>query len=127
MTATAILGGLPAYFHDAHVNLEAAGFWVRGRATAEVTFGVHPQSQPRGIRLQIHGGPVATRVRVATPVWSTDVPLTPGQNASVDVPALDTQRLLPVWMTAAGGFIPAEHGGPAGDRRLLGCWVEVVP
>jgi hypothetical protein len=127
VTATAILGGLPAYFHDAHVNLEAAGFWVRGRATAEVTFGVHPQSQPRGIRLQIHGGPVATRVRVSTPVWSTDVPLTPGENASVDVPALDTQRLLPVSIAAAGGFIPAEHGGPAGDRRLLGCWVEVVP
>jgi hypothetical protein len=127
VTATAILGGLPAYFHDAHANLEAAGFWVRGRTAAEVTFGVHPESRPRGIRLQMHGGPAHTRVRIATPVWSTEVQLTPGQNASVDVPALDTQRLLPVSIAPEGGFVPAEHGGAAGDRRLLGCWVEVVP
>lgn len=127
VSATAIFGGLPAYFHDAHAHLEAAGFWVRGRATAEVTFGVHPDSRPHGIRLQMHGGPVALRVRIATPVWSTEVPLRPGQNTSVEVPALDTQRLLPVSITAEDGFIPAEHGGPAGDRRLLGCWVEVVP
>jgi hypothetical protein len=45
----------------------------------------------------------------------------------VVVPALDTQRLLPVSITPAGGFVPAEHGGPPADRRLLGCWVEVVP
>ena len=127
VTATAILGGLPAYFHDAHANLEAAGFWVRGRAAAEVTFGVHPDSRPRGVRLQLHGGPVPTRVRIATPVWATEVQLTPGENTSVDVPALDTQRLLPVSIAVEGGFIPAEHGGSAGDRRLLGCWVEVVP
>jgi hypothetical protein len=65
-------------------------------------------------------------VRVATPVWSTAVELTPGQNTTVDVPALDTQRLLPVSITPEGGFVPADHGSPA-DRRLLGCWVEVVP
>jgi hypothetical protein len=126
VTATAILGNHAAYFHDAHADLEATGFWVRGRMTAEVTLGVHPESQPRGTRLRLHGGPVATRVRVATPVWSTAVELTPGQNTTVDVPALDTQRLLPVSITPEGGFVPADHGSPA-DRRLLGCWVEVVP
>jgi hypothetical protein len=127
VTATALLADLPAYFHDAHANLEASGFWVRGHTTAEVTFGVHPESRPRGIRLQMHGGPVTTRVRIATPVWSTAVQLTPGEHTSVDVPALDTQRLLPVSITPEGGFVPAAHGGAAGDRRLLGCWVEVVP
>jgi hypothetical protein len=127
VTATAILGGLPAYFHDAQANLEPAGFWVRGRGTAEVTFGVHPQSEPRGLRLQLHGGPSPNHVRVATSVWSTDVRLTPGQHTLVTVPALDTQRLLPVSISPASGFVPADHGGPADDRRLLGCWVEVVP
>jgi hypothetical protein len=55
------------------------------------------------------------------------VTLTRGAHASVVVPALATQALLAVSITPVGGFIPAEHGGPPGDRRLLGCWVEVLP
>jgi hypothetical protein len=127
VTATAVFGGQPAYFHDTHADLETAGFWARGRATTELTLGVPQDSEPRGVRLQMHSGQGETTVRVATPVWSTDVALTPGQHASVVVPALDTQRLLPVSITPAAGFVPAEHGGPPADRRLLGCWVEVVP
>ena len=127
VTATAVFGGQPAYFHDTHADVEAAGFWARGRATTELTLGVPPDSEPRGVRLQMHSGQGETTVRIATPVWSTDVALTPGRHASVVVPALDSQSLLAVSITPAGGFVPAEHGGPPADRRLLGCWVEVVP
>lgn len=127
VTATAVFGGQAAYFHDTHADVEAAGFWAHGRATTELTLAVPQDSEPRGVRLQMHSGQGETTVRVATPVWSTDVALTPGQHASVVVPALVTQRLLPVSITPAGGFVPAEHGGPPADKRLLGCWVEVVP
>jgi hypothetical protein len=66
-------------------------------------------------------------VRIATGVWSTDVSLTPGQVVPVMIPALPGQRVLPVTIEPTGGFVPSEHGGAPGDRRLLGCWVEVVP
>jgi hypothetical protein len=125
--ATAIYAGLPAYFHDTDADVEANGFWVRGRATVAVTLGVQSASNPPGIRLLMHSGAGATTVRVATMAWSTRVELAPGVKQILLVPALAGQRLLPVTITPEGGFVPADHGGPADDRRLLGCWVEVVP
>lgn len=127
VVATAVFAGQPAYFHDTHADVEATGFWARGRVTTAITLIVDPASQPRGVRLQLHSGEGTTTVRVATPRWSTRVSLTPGQMQPLLVPALDNQRLLPVEITPEGGFIPAQHGGASGDRRLLGCWVEVVP
>ena len=125
--ATAVFGDAPVYFHDTHADIEATGFWARGRVTTAVTLVVDPASVPRGVRVRLHSGQGSTTVRVATPGWAAHVSLTPGQVETLLVPALDTQRLLPVEVTPAGGFVPAEHGGPAADRRLLGCWVEVVP
>jgi hypothetical protein len=125
--ATAVFAGAPAYFHDTHADVEATGFWARGRVTTAVTLVVDRASVPRGVRLRLHSGQATTTVRVATPGWATRVSLTPGQVQTLLVPALDTQHLLPVELTPEGGFVPAEHGGAASDRRLLGCWVEVVP
>jgi hypothetical protein len=127
VVATARYGGLPAYFHDTHADIEASGFWARGGVTTAITLAVPPDSRPHGVRLQMHSGQGTTAVRVATPGWSTRVSLAPGQIQALLVPALEIQRLLPVSITPEGGFVPAEHGGAAGDRRLLGCWVEVVP
>jgi hypothetical protein len=125
--ATAVLAGQPAYFHDTNADVEATGFWARGRVTTAITLAVDPASQPRGVRVQLHSGQATTTVRVATPGWSTLVSLTPGHAQSLTVPALEGQRLLPVEIRPDGGFVPAEHGGAAADRRLLGCWVEVLP
>ena len=125
--ATAVYAGLPAYFHDTNVDIEATGFWARGRTTTAITLVVDPASQPRGVRLRLHSGEGTTMVRVATPAWSTRVSLTPGQLQPLLVPAVHNQHLLPLEITSEGGFVPAQHGGASGDRRLLGCWVEVVP
>lgn len=127
VVATALYAGLPAYFHDTNADIEAHGFWARGRATTAITLAVRPESRPRGVHLRMHGGQGTTAVRVATPGWSTRVTLAPGRIQTLLVPALPAQRLLPVSISPEGGFVPAEHGGPRGDRRLLGCWVEVVP
>jgi hypothetical protein len=127
VVATAVFGGQPAYFHDTHANVEAKGFWARGRVTTALTLGVEPASQPRGVRVQVHSGGATTTVRFSTPGWSTRVSLTPGQPQTLLLPALETQKLLPVEITPDGGFVPAEHGGAPNDRRLLGCWVEVIP
>ena len=125
--ATAVYAGLPAYFHDTNVDIEATGFWARGRSTTAITLVVDPASQPLGVRLRLHSGEGTTMVRVATPAWSTRVSLTPGQLQPLLVPAVHNQRLLPLEITTDGGFVPAQRGGAPGDRRLLGCWVEVVP
>jgi hypothetical protein len=125
--ASAMLAGRPAYFHDTNADIEAAGFWARGNVATAVTLSVDPQREPRGVRLQLHSGQGTASVRLATGAWSTEVALTPGQNLPLLVPSLPAQRLLPLTVVPTGGFVPAERGGAPGDRRLLGCWVEVLP
>ena len=51
--------------------------------------------------------------------------LEPGVPRELQVPALRGQTLLPVRITAESGFVPAETNGGS-DRRLLGCWIEVL-
>jgi hypothetical protein len=65
-------------------------------------------------------------VRLATPAWSTRVTLTPGKTEEVFVPARDGQSLLALSVAPEGGFVPAEHGGAASDRRVLGCWIALA-
>lgn len=121
-------GGQTTYFHDEYSDVEPAGFWVRGQRTAAITLSVPPgPAVPAGVWLRMHSGQGTTRVRLASTTWETEVALTPGQIETVMVPTLPSQRFLPLTIAPSGGFVPAEHGGPPGDRRLLGCWIEVVP
>jgi hypothetical protein len=112
------------YFHSGHVFPEPAGFWVRGGAALEATF-VRP-GRPGPLKLTLHGGTAANVVRLATPVWSVSVNLVPGRTEDVEIPSMAGTDLLPVTIVPAGGFVPADTGGPTTDRRFLGCWVEVV-
>jgi hypothetical protein len=127
VVATAVFAGAPVYFHDTNADVEPTGFWSRGRVATTITLVVDPASRPLGVRLRLHSGQGTTTVRVATPGWSTQLSLTPGHVESLLVPALEGQRLLPVEIRPEGGFVPAEQGGAPADRRLLGCWVELVP
>ena len=113
-------------FHGDQVYPERDGFWVRGRSTLLATF-APPEALRRqpGVRLSLHGGAKSTQVRFETAAWSATVALEPGVPRELHVPALRGQTLLPVRITVEGGFVPAEtHGGS--DRRLLGCWIEVL-
>jgi len=127
VVATAVFMGAPVYFHDTNADVEPTGFWSRGRVATAITLVVDPASRPLGVRLRLHSGQGTTTVLVATPGWSTQLSLTPGHVESLLVPALEGQRLLPVEIRPEGGFVPAEQGGVPADRRLLGCWVELVP
>ena len=113
-------------FHGDQVYPERDGFWVRGRSTLLATF-APPEALGRqpGVQLSLHGGAKSTHVRFETAAWSATVALEPGVPRELHVPALRGQTLLPVRITVEGGFVPAEtHGGS--DRRLLGCWIEVL-
>jgi hypothetical protein len=127
VVASAILAGRPAYFHDTNADLEPTGFWARGNVATALTLSVDPQSEPRGVRVLMHSGRGSSNVRIATSAWSTELALTPGHVVPLVIPALPAQRVLPVTIAPFGGFVPSEHGGAPGDKRLLGCWVEVVP
>jgi hypothetical protein len=113
-------------FHGDQVYAERDGFWVRGRSTLLATFAPPeaPDRQP-GVRLSMHGGAKPTKVRFQTATWRATLALEPGVPRELHVPALRGQRLLPVRMTAEGGFVPADTDGGS-DRRLLGCWIEVL-
>ncbi len=125
--AAARYGSVPVYFHDDRTYPEQDGFWVRGRTTTELTLGLASGARPPGIRLRLHGGAGSTPVHFATPAWSTRVVLAPGKTEDVYVPAREGQMLLALTVTPESGFVPAEHGGARNDRRLLGCWITVVP
>jgi hypothetical protein len=117
---------VPVYFHDEHAYVEATGFWARGRASHELTLGIPGDANPPGVTLRLHSGDGDTRVRLSTPAWSEEIALSRGKAEAVLVPALATQRLLPLTITPETGFVPAERREGVTDRRLLGCWVEVV-
>jgi hypothetical protein len=113
-------------FHGDQVYAERDGFWVRGRSTLLATFAPPEAVRPQpGVRLSLHGGAKATHVRFQTATWSATVALEPGVPRELQVPALRGQTLLPVRITAESGFVPAETNGGS-DRRLLGCWIEVL-
>ena len=124
--AAAAYHDVPVYFHDDHAYVEPTGFWARGRTRHELTVGIPEGMQPPGVTLQLHSGDGNTRVRLATPAWSDVVSLTSGHPQMVVVPALPSQRLLPLTITPESGFVPAERHAGVNDRRLLGCWVEVL-
>ena len=125
--AAARYGSSAVYFHDDHTYLEADGFWVRGATTTDLTVGLQPGARPAGVRLRMHSGAVSTPVRWLRPRWSTRIVLTPGKSEDVLIPAREGQSLLALSVTPESGFVPADHGGATNDRRLLGCWIAVLP
>jgi hypothetical protein len=124
--SSATYKGVIVTFHGDQVYAERDGFWVRGRSTLLATFAPPkaPNRQP-GVRLSLHGGAKPTQVRFQTATWGATVALVPGVSRELHVPALSGQMLLPVQIRAESGFVPADTGGGS-DRRLLGCWIEVL-
>jgi hypothetical protein len=119
-------GPIDVYFHSTDVYPERTGFWVRGRATLPATFVQSPPADADpGLTLQVHTGRAPARVRFATPLWETTVDFVAGQPRTVRIPAPPGTRVVPVTIAPESGFVPADTSG-GDDRRLLGCWVEVV-
>ena len=119
-------GNVDVYFHGPEVYPERTGFWVRGRSALLATFVQNgPAAADPAVVLRLHSGAAATSVRFATASWESTIDLQPGDIRDVRVPAPPGARLVPVRIRPASGFVPANRNGGT-DRRLLGCWVEVV-
>ena len=95
------------FFHDSNVYPEAEGFWVRGRATARMTMLKVEESDP-GVLLPIHSGARPNVVTLSTPGWSQKLELVPGVTERVTVPSKEGERFIPLTISSADGFVPAE-------------------
>ena len=125
--AAARYGETDVLFHGTAVYPEAKGFWVRGNASLPLSIALPAdRTGAPGIRLSVHSGARENRVDLATSTWHATLPLEPGVARQIVVPAFPGQRVVPVRVSTESGFVPAETQG-GNDRRLLGCWVEVLP
>jgi len=120
-------GGATAFFHDDQVFAEPAGYWTRGRATAQVTYVTSAES-PATIDIMASCGPVPNQVTFSTPEWRRRLAIEPGAPQRVTIPVGDLSGLgvhvAPIAIEVENGFVPAAADPGATDRRFLGCWIE---
>jgi hypothetical protein len=79
-----------------------------------------------GVGLAIHSGAKPNVVTLSTPEWSQQLQLVQGVTERVIVPTNAGDRFIPLTITAADGFVPAEINRSR-DRRLLGAWIAIIP
>ncbi len=113
------------FFHDSSAYPEAGGFWVRGRTTVRMTLLKVRESDP-AVLLAIHSGARPNVVTLAAPGWSQKLELVPGVTQRVMVPSNVGERFIPLTISSADGFVPADVEQRR-DRRLLGAWIAFIP
>jgi hypothetical protein len=113
------------FFHDSFAYAESEGFWVRGRATTRMTMLKVRETDP-GVLLAVHSGARPNTVTLASAGWSQKLELVPGVTERVTVPSKVGERFIPLMISSADGFVPAEIEQNR-DRRLLGAWIAFIP
>ena len=116
-------GQVTVFFHNGNVYAEPNGFWVRGERTFRATVMKHADDTG-DITLRVHTGANVNTATFATPYWSEDIDLAPYIAQPVSIPSMPGNRFVPLRITSATGFIPAEVEAESTDRRRLGVWVE---
>ena len=115
-------GAATAFFHDDQVFAEPAGYWTRGRATAQVTYVTSAES-PATIDIMASCGPVPNQVTFSTPEWRRRLAIEPGAPHRVTIPVGDVSglgvRVAPIAIEVENGFVPAA-ADPA--PRIAGFW-----
>jgi hypothetical protein len=129
LPAPSVLSAAPfplasAFFHGGAYP-EADGFWVQGRATTRVTL-LKRRESDTAIRLAIHSGARPNAVTLSAGEWSHRLELVKGVTQRVTVPTNAGEKFIPLNITAADGFVPAEIE-QSRDRRLLGAWIAFIP
>jgi hypothetical protein len=115
-------GPAAVFFYDGRTFPEDGGFWISGDDEARFAVAAQPQGR---IALRVRAGavPVALRLRIG----STTRHLRLAAGAVEEVPLAATrQSVTQVEVATTGGFVPARVDPASGDRRFLGCWVEIA-
>jgi hypothetical protein len=113
------------FFHDEGVYPERTGIWVHGDATTLMT--VAPARPEQGITLRVHSGARSNIVTFSTTTWGERVELPPGSPREVHIPPPPKPGPFLLRVKTDNSFIPADVVPGSPDRRILGCWVEVLP
>jgi hypothetical protein len=119
-------GPVTVFFHDTAFYAEPNGFWVRGWSSLRSTVMIQSDDD-HGMTLRVHSGPAANTVTFATQYWSQVVDFLPGVPQTITVPATPGTRSVPLSVTTAAGFVPADLDADSTDPRRLGVWVEFSP
>jgi hypothetical protein len=111
------------YTLDDRVWLEPRGFWVMGGRAPEVVIAMdHPAA---ALEIDVRNGPGPNRLRIRAGPWSSERALGADEPWHVRVPLTGDAPAIVVGFDVQRGFIPADIDLKSGDRRALGCWVEV--
>ena len=111
------------YTLDDRVWLEPRGFWVMGGRAPDVVIAMdHPVDS---LEIDVRNGPGPNRLRIRAGAWSSERALGPDEPWHVRVPVTGHAPAIVVGFDVQRGFIPADIDPKSGDRRALGCWVEV--
>lgn len=125
LLSAADFGIARAFFHDSGAYMEADGFWVKGRTNLRMTL-LKLRKSDAFLTLAIHSGARPNLITLATPDWQKQIELAPGVTMRIAVPSKAGEALMPLSITTADGFVPAELEPGSKDRRLLGAWVTFI-
>ena len=116
-------GQATAYFLDDRSFPEPEGFWVGGARTSALV--IQPDVPRASLSLMLRNGPVANRAQLRAGTWAVDIPLAPGEERPISVPADRTRHGTLLAITATGGFRPMDADVKSRDTRFLGVWVRL--
>jgi hypothetical protein len=112
-----------AFFLDDGSYPEPGGFWVAGGGETEVV--LMPDHPDTALALTIRNGPASNTVTVESAGKPTTMPLAPGEERRVDIPASAAEGSSRIRIRSASGFRPAGVDRSSRDTRLLGVFVRV--
>lgn len=121
--AAAQFAGAGVIFLDDMAFVEADGFWVRGKETAEFLV-VPSDSAAETVKLFLRNGAVPNVISIESGTFQRLLNLQPGEERELSVPVVPGQG-APISVASGDSFVPAEKNPASADHRALGVWVEI--
>ncbi|MEN3339044.1 MAG: hypothetical protein V7647_2720, partial [Acidobacteriota bacterium] len=110
------------YFLDDRSFPEPEAFWIGGARTSSIV--IQPDIPRPSVPLVVRNGPVANRAQLRSGDWILDLPLAPGEERRISVPADTARAATLLTVTVTGGFRPSAADPNSRDTRFLGLWVR---
>jgi hypothetical protein len=109
------------FFLDENAYPEPTGFWVAGGRTSRVLVA----SPGTGLNFFLRNSPVDNTLRIDVDGQRHELTLGAREERVLALPRIRSGTHALVRITAPNGFRPSETEPSSGDRRYLGCWVEI--